>query len=178
MNQQPASLLTPRLPAPLVIRPLMLAEALAIGAWRYPAPYAVYDGHADPETLAELLDPANPYYAVLAGPDRDLWGYFCFGPPARVGGDRFAALYTPDALDVGLGLRPDLTGRGLGLDFLQTGLAFARERFAPARFRLTVAAFNRRALAVYERAGFRATRTFTVEDGAVHREFVVMLRAA
>ena len=33
------------------------------------------------------------------------------------------------SLVVGLGLRPDLTGRGLGLGYLEGGLAFARERY-------------------------------------------------
>jgi hypothetical protein len=48
------------------------------------------------------------------------------------------------AVDVGLGLRPDLTGRALGLGFMLAGLEFARRRFAPDGFRLSVAAFNER----------------------------------
>ena len=59
-----------------------------------------------------------------------------------------------DVLDYGLGLRPDLVGRGLGLDFFRAGLEFARERYRPRLIRLHVAAFNERAIKVYERAGF------------------------
>jgi RimJ/RimL family protein N-acetyltransferase len=70
-----------------------------------------------------------------------------------------------DALEYGLGLRPDLAGRGLGLEFVLAGLEFARRRFAPERIVLNVAAFNDRARIVYERAGFRLTgkhvRTFS-----------------
>lgn len=70
----------------------------------------------------------------------------------------------PPDLDYGLGLRPDLTGRGLGLEFFRAGLAFARERYEPRRVFLHVAEFNERARRVYERAGFRVVsshvRTF------------------
>jgi ribosomal-protein-alanine N-acetyltransferase len=62
-----------------------------------------------------------------------------------------------DALEYGLGMRPDLTGRGDGLEFVLAGLEFARRRFAPTRIILNVAAFNQRARVVYERAGFRVT---------------------
>ena len=69
-----------------------------------------------------------------------------------------------DTVEIGLGLRPDLTGQGLGLQFFLEGVAFARDRFPGRRVTLNVAAFNERAITVYERAGFRRTgghvRTF------------------
>ena len=56
----------------------------------------------------------------------------------------------PPDLEYGLGLRPDLTGRGLGLDFFVTELAFARRRYRPRRVLLHVASFNQRARRVCE----------------------------
>jgi ribosomal-protein-alanine N-acetyltransferase len=79
-------------------------------------------------------------------------------------------------VDIGLGLRPDLTGRGLGLPFVLAGLEFARERFAPEGFRLTVAAFNERAILIYERAGFRGIETFTHRTNGGEHPFVLMVR--
>ena len=61
----------------------------------------------------------------------------------------------PPDLDYGLGLRPDLTGQGLGVEFFVAGLDLARERYRPRRIFLHVAEFNERARRVYERAGFR-----------------------
>ena len=104
-------------------------------SWRYPPPYDFYDGDVDP-----LLSPER-YYSAFddAG---ELVGFYYFEPK-------------PPDLDYGLGLRPDLTGRGLGLEFFLAGLEFGRERYRPRRVFLHVAAFNERARLVYERAGFR-----------------------
>jgi len=106
-----------------------------LAGWRYPPPYDFYDGDVDP-----VLNPERFYGAFdEAG---DLIGFYYFEPK-------------PPDLDYGLGLRPDLTGRGLGFEFFATGLDFARERFEPERVFLHVAEFNERARRVYERAGFR-----------------------
>ncbi len=146
-------------------------SARRIQAWRYDGPYAVYDPGPGEETLQAFLDPRNAYYAISdeAG---DLVAYACFGPDARVpGGD-----YDDAALDVGLGMRPDLTGRGLGLGMVEAILDFARGAYAPTAFRLTVAAFNRRALRVYQRAGFRLVQAFAhTQNGKL---FVLLVRAA
>ena len=125
--------------------PMSDDHARAVAVWHYDPPLDFYDWEADPDDLAELLDPdqrKDSYFAVLDERD-DLIGFF-------------ACHRDGDIVDVGLGLRPDLTGRGLGLPFVLAGLAFARERHAPFRaFQLAVAAFNERAIRVYERAGFR-----------------------
>lgn len=128
------------------IRPADEALFREIAGWRYPAPYDFYDGDAEP-----VVDPERFYGAHdEAG---TVVGFFYFHE--QYGG----------VLELGLGLRPDLTGAGRGLGFLRAGLEFARERFRPAGIVLNVAEFNRRAIAVYERAGFRRTgshvRTFS-----------------
>jgi RimJ/RimL family protein N-acetyltransferase len=120
------------------------SDLAAIAGWRYEAPYEFYDGGQEPVK--------NPERYFIARDHDGLVGFYYFEPK-------------DDALEYGLGLRPDLTGRGLGLEFFREGLEFGRERYAQARVRLFVAAFNERAIKVYERAGFRETgrhiRTFT-----------------
>ena len=79
-------------------------------------------------------------------------------------------------LDIGLGMAPELCGTGQGGAFLEEGLKFARERFGARDLRLTVASFNKRAIRVYQRAGFAAVRE------AAHKRsgmaFTVMARPA
>jgi ribosomal-protein-alanine N-acetyltransferase len=144
------------------------ADAEAIALWHYSEPFSFYDWSADPDDLSELLDPAlrgDAYFAVddEAG---DLIGFFGF--KRRPG----------DTLDVGLGLRPDRTGQGLGGAFLRAGLEYANDRFAPEQFTLSVATFNRRAITVYERAGFVPVRVFMHRTNGAEWEFVAMRRPA
>ncbi len=152
-------------------RPIRRSDAEEISRWRYPEPYATYDG--DPSSVPGLLDPRYNYHAVT-DPGGDLVGYFCFGADATVPAGRRLGIYDEGALDVGLGMRPDLTGRGMGLDFVRAGLGFAQQAFAPPAFRLTVAASNGRAVRVYERAGFGVVRAFG-DRGA---EWLLMRRPA
>jgi [ribosomal protein S18]-alanine N-acetyltransferase len=151
---------------PLSALPMDERWAREIAAWRYPPPYDVYDSGAG--AVAGMLDPSNRYHAVLDGRG-ELVGFWCFGPDARVPGDP----YPEDALDVGGGLRPDLTGRGAGAAFLAAALELAQRELAPAAMRATVAAFNRRSLRACERAGLEPLRSF---EGRGGREFVVLLR--
>jgi ribosomal-protein-alanine N-acetyltransferase len=107
---------------------------LQLREWRYPPPYDFYNGDVDP--------PENPerFFAAL-DPSGELVGFYYFEEK-------------PPDLDYGLGLRPDLVGQGLGLEFFRAGLDYAHERYRPRRVYLHVAEFNDRARKVYERAGF------------------------
>ncbi len=143
------------------------ADAREISGWRYAPPYDFYDATADPADLAELLDPQSRrdvYFSALDGEHR-LMGFFQFEK-------------TGEEVAVGLGLRPDLTGRGLGTEFVLAGLEFARERFSPRRFILSVATFNGRAIGVYERAGFRRDEVFMHQTNGGEHEFLRMERGA
>ena len=156
----------PEPPWALGFRVMTQADAVEVSGWRYPPPYDFYDATADAGDLAELLDPELRAGNYLVALDRG---------GAVVG---FAQLVADGGtVDVGLGLRPDLTGRGLGAGFLEAVLAEARSRHAPRRFTLSVAAFNQRAIVVYERAGFaEVARLQHATNGGVH-EFVTMSRA-
>jgi ribosomal-protein-alanine N-acetyltransferase len=142
------------------IRAMTADDAEAIAAWHYPGPYAFYDSDQDPADLAELLDPGEwgrRYFAADA--EGELAGFFVFKPHG-------------DGTEIGLGLRPDLTGQGLGARFLEAGLRFA----GAERYTLAVAAFNRRAIKVYERAGFAVTRRYVHRTNGADHDFLQMER--
>ncbi|MDR7252460.1 RimJ/RimL family protein N-acetyltransferase [Nocardioides sp. BE266] len=149
------------------IAPLTPEHAADICTWRYPAPYACYDmTGADPDWLVQ---PESGFHAVLDDHD-ELVGFRSYGADGQVPG----WAYDDRALDTGGGLRPRLTGTGLGRDAIATGLAFGREHFTPTAFRVTVASFNARALRVVESLGFeRFGRFDAATDG---RSFEVLVR--
>jgi len=159
-----------------VLTPITRADAQAISGWRYDGPYSVYNGN--PASVASLLEPRYLYHSVQDD-QGNLVGYFCFGEDARVSAGKRLGLYDREtALDVGLGMRPDLTGQGLGEKFVASGLRFAQSAYSPPAFRLTVATFNRRAIRVYERAGFDPVETFGATRPNGGREWLLMKRRA
>jgi len=113
------------------------ADFAELNAWRYEPPYDFYDGEDEPVQNPER-------FFVVRDDTGKLVGFYYFDE-------------REDAVEIGLGLRPDLTGRGLGLQFFRDGVAFARRTFRQERVVLNVAAFNERAIKVYERAGFHET---------------------
>jgi [ribosomal protein S18]-alanine N-acetyltransferase len=161
-----------------IFSPMNEADARTIKAWRYEGPYTVYNIDNDLDDLAELLDRRSPYYAVW-NEQGEMIGFFVFGTSAQVGNVDIPGLYSENnTITIGLGMRPDLTGKGLGLAFVNAGLDFAREQFKPDYFRLFVLKFNERAIRVYERAGFQHVRVFVQRNIHGEREFLEMSRLA
>ena len=116
------------------------SDAHATGSWRYPEPYSFYNLDADEDDLVEFMNEENwpdAHFSAADG-EGELVGFFIF--------HREESTAT-----VGLGLRPDLTGRGLGTAFVAAGLDFGAERWGIEQYRLAVAAFNVRAINVYRR---------------------------
>ena len=74
-------------------------------------------------------------------------------------------------------MRPDLTGRGKGLSFARAVFDFARRAYTTNAYRVTIAAFNRRAQQLCLALGFREVRRFTRTDHEGNgTEFVVLRR--
>jgi [ribosomal protein S18]-alanine N-acetyltransferase len=144
-------------------RKMSSGEARQIAGWRYDPPYDFYDAVSDPDDLAELLDARRRGEDYFSAFDEKgaLVGFFQFERAGKV-------------VEVGLGLRPDLIGKGLGRAFLLAGLDFARRSFSPEAFRLSVATFNERAIKVYEGVDFVAGRTYPHETSGGVYEFLEM----
>ena len=151
------------------LRPMTADDVAVMRTWRYPEPYQTYDLDSDPGDvdlmLAEIAN-GERWFAVVGPGEEGLIGFF-----------GFAVL--EDVVEIGLGLRPDLTGRGAGPAFVETGLAFARTRWSPSTFALDVFPWNERAIRAYERAGFvRGDIYIRHFDGGNQRRFLRMSRPA
>jgi [ribosomal protein S18]-alanine N-acetyltransferase len=134
------------------IVPMTSAYAAEIAGWRYPAPYDCYDmTGADPDVLAS---PESGFFALTD--ETGLIGFRSFGADGQVPGGE----YDDSALDTGGGLRPDLTGKGIGREAILTGLEFGQRSFRPRAFRVTIATFNVRAQRVIEALGFHQIDSF------------------
>lgn len=127
---------------PLRIRALAIEDGMDIAMWRYPGPWAVYDALEAPR-------PDEGYWAVVDGADR-LVGFCCLGDAARpVGLDA-----TPGVLDVAIGMRPELTGRGWGAELGRAAVDYARQVSDGRRIRCAVREWNERGLDAARAAGF------------------------
>jgi ribosomal-protein-alanine N-acetyltransferase len=136
-----------------------------IANWHYEGIYAFYDMDQDIEDLEELQNSRNwvdKYFGVV-NESNELIGFFCF--EQENGG-----------VIIGLGLRPDLTGIGLGEEFVEAGLKFAKKKYSPNHFSLSVALFNQRAIRVYEKVGFKSDGVFKNNTNDGEYEFLRMVR--
>lgn len=103
-------------------RPMDESSARAILSWRYEPPYDFYNNNLDEEAnlLLHLLNLHNAFYSIV-DENSDLVAFCSFGQDGQVaGGD-----YRPQALDIGMGIRPNLTGRGKGVEYANAILEFA-----------------------------------------------------
>lgn len=147
------------------IRAFTEVDADAVASWRYPPPYDVYDASEDPSMGEEMRDRVRWGASWFAADDADsgeLAGFL-----ELVAGELNSEAGTKVEVEVGLGLRPDLTGRGNGLGLVEAALEFSRARWAPRSFALDVFPWNERAIRTYEQAGFERGEVYdrTFENG-------------
>jgi [ribosomal protein S18]-alanine N-acetyltransferase len=156
--------------------PMNEADALAIQSWTYEAPYDIYNWEAEHD-ISVMLDTRSPHYAVK-NEQGILIGFFSYGSSALIWDSGEPHMFCDNnTISIGLGMRPDLTGKGQGLSFVNAGLDFAMQQFKPDHFRLFVLPFNTRAILVYERAGFQKTGTYLQHHTNGDREFIEMRKA-
>ncbi|NER84315.1 MAG: GNAT family N-acetyltransferase [Leptolyngbya sp. SIO1D8] len=154
-----------------IICPIEKEHALTVLCWCYPSPYDCYN--FDPRTfqsdLSYLLDAGNAFFVILH-PLGGLEGYCSFGRDGQVPGGN----YSDEALDIGMGIRPDLIGQGRGVLYAQAVANYGVNRYRTQQLRVTIAAFNKRAQRVWEKLGFEPVERFI--KIASDQEFVILVR--
>ncbi len=120
-------------------------------SWQYAPPYDIYnfEGEVSECEIEYYLNPQFHFHVIVDNTD-SIIAFCSFGMDGQVtGGD-----YSENALDIGLGVRPDLTNQGKGINYVQSVINFAIETFNPTALRVTIAEFNVRAQKVWQKIGF------------------------
>lgn len=123
---------------------LTKADKRVICGWRYPGEYAAYDMPTYDEVVragGSFTDPAK---------EKEFLGFTEGG--ALVGFVRLKE--EPKELFVGIGVAPELCGRGYGRQMLAQAAVLAGKRWPGKPLYLEVRTWNRRAIRCYEKAGF------------------------
>ncbi|MCP4165333.1 MAG: GNAT family N-acetyltransferase [Chloroflexi bacterium] len=160
--------------SPLTLRPIQEVQARIALNWSYEPPYDIYNllaEKADPDDLAAYLLEFDTGCHAMTDEAGEFLAYCTFGEDARVpGGD-----YSAEAVDIGLALRPDQTGHGLGGHFIQAVIDFAITSFQPTLLRVTIADFNERAQRAWIREEFTPTQHF-MASGWTNKPFTIYVR--
>jgi ribosomal-protein-alanine N-acetyltransferase len=133
--------------------------------WKYDRIYSFYDMTADEDDLREFLNEeswSGNQFAVLDYKNM-LVGFF-------------SIYYEDEVMWIGIGLKPELTGRSLGLEFVNNGIEFVIKKFSYKKnyIMLAVASFNKRAIRVYEKIGFQHVEKYIQRTNGAEFEFVKM----
>lgn len=137
--------------------------------WKYDKPYNFYNNELTDEGMKELL---NGSYHVLVDEVKEIIGFFCIGESAQVPIGTLYGVYSDDIVDMGLGMNPNLVGKGNGFEFCSFVLQFIEENYKGTPIRLTVATFNQRAIHLYENLGFVMENEFSTDIA----EFITMVK--
>lgn len=143
MNQPPLS---------LHIVPLTEAHAEAICEWAFEPPYNIYGWMSWEEMQRlgiEFGDPTlrEQQYVSILSSNEELIGFAQFFPMLGV-------------TRLGVCMRPDLCGQGLGYSFMETIVQEALRRTPQYEIDLEVHTWNQRAIRTYEKSGFTITDTY------------------
>ncbi len=136
---------------PFRVRQLTIEDGLALAGWSTPGAWHIEDA-------LEAPDPDEGYWAVVDAQDT-LLGFCCLGMAARVSGQD----QDPWALDVAIGIRPQLLGRGWGAELGRAAVAYASSVALDRRLRTTVPDWNVAAHRAAELSGFRRRESVAFE---------------
>lgn len=146
------------------------ASAREFLKWKYEPPYEIYNYMPEyiEEDLVYHLDPTNNIYSMYR--EDELIGYCSYGRDAQVpGGD-----YSEEALDIGMMIKPELTGMGQGHNYANAVIQNGISKYNPKKLRVTILESNLRAIRVWEKKGFHKMHSFARERDQMN--FVILMK--
>lgn len=151
---------------PFTFNRLQQRNALIIADdWKYEEPYSFYDMTSDPDDYNELVDEqlrnGSEYFEATV--NGELIGFFSLS-------------VTADEIEIGLGLRPDCCGKGIGREFVNSIIGYINDNYSYGTLSMSVATFNLRAIKAYEACGFVKQTTYMQRTNGGEYEFVKMIK--
>ncbi|WP_018753758.1 GNAT family N-acetyltransferase [Paenibacillus sanguinis] len=150
------------------IAPMEEAHGAEICTWHYDSPYDIYSWLPWEQMKALDVEFGNPVirtdqYISVLDQDGTLVGFAQYFPLQGV-------------TRLGIGLKPELCGLGLGKSFVEAIVAEARRRKPENEIDLEVLTWNTRAIRVYQKVGFTITDLYEkMTPGGVSKPFYCMV---
>ncbi|RIW38347.1 N-acetyltransferase [Bacillus salacetis] len=135
--------------------------------WTYDGVYSFYDNNIQKEKID----------GFLASADRDNFYTVIDEQGVLIGNCEFfnvGEAPEEEIIAVGVQMKPSLTGKGNGLRFIQAIIEQGRECIGFDHLELAVADFNKRAIKVYEKAGFKRKGSFKNVLRGKEYDFIIM----
>jgi len=142
-------------------------DAKDIAEWKYEGEYSFYNNdktEAKKQWASNIHKEENTF--AMYNESNELIGNCCFDY------DEEDKLYT-----FGVQMRPSLTGKGMGKEVVSAILSFGRETYKFNEIDLLVAKFNRRAITLYEKLGFKTIDEFVWHVNDEDKEFIAMRKS-
>jgi len=111
--------------------------------WKYDGIYSFYDNSIQKEKIEwiESFIDSDDNFSIY-NEQNELVGNCSF-------------YYIEEFFCLGVQMRPELTGKGFGTEFVRAIINFGKKKYNLSYIDLTVAKFNKRAIKVYEKVGFK-----------------------
>lgn len=129
--------------------------------WKYEGAYSLYDN--------DIVKGKIDWVKGLPEDDKAFSGYN--DKNELIG---HCQVYINEKVTFSVQMRPSLTGKGMGSEFVQAFLDFAKEKYNLKSIRLLVAKFNERAFKVYKNVGFEKIDEVIGKSVRGDMEFIVM----
>lgn len=156
-----------RSPLTFYVVPMESLHAGEICEWEYNPPYNIYGWMSWEQMQAlgvEFGDPqlrSEQYVSVVDGQ-----GILC----------GFAQLFPMEGVvRLGVGMRPDLCGNGMGQQFMKAIVQAALARYPEREIDLEVLTWNQRAIRAYQKSGFTITDTYERRTPTGNKPFYCMV---
>lgn len=130
--------------------------------WKYDGKYSFYDNDIQKEKMEwiESFVDSDDNFSIYNDSNK------------LVGNCSF--YYIEEFICVGLQMKPELTGKGFGIEFAKAIVDFGREKYKLNYIDLIVAKFNNRAIKVYEKLGFKVIDEFVNTIRGNDYDFIAM----